>query len=165
MLQILQWQSLCRVCWDVKECRTTKCHDNNILYSNSNQRGGLKPMHESKFNPGFKVPVWYDIVTHTDMWEVLTKRFFQNPLGTFMNKSRNMLWTCRGCHKGERKHKTSVTPLLMEKQSLWLLGVIPAVFGISEDTEGKVVDWLVNRPLSCFVQRCCSWQTCSSALF
>lgn len=40
----------------------------------------------------------------------------------------------------------------MEKQSLWLLGVIPAVFGISEDVQGKVVHQLVNRPLSCFVR-------------
>lgn len=88
------------------------------------------------------------------MWEELTKRFiFLNPLVTFMNNFRNPQCPCRGCNKGERKNKTSVTPLLIEKQSLWLLGAIPAVFGAAEDTEDKVTHQPVNTPLSCFAQR------------
>lgn len=107
---------------DVRECKTTKCHDNRIFKARRSQEG-QKPIHESKsIYYQSQVPVWNDIVTHTDMWVVLTKRLFQNPPGTFMNKSRNTLWPCKGCNKGERKHKTSVTPLLMEKQSFWVFG-------------------------------------------
>ena len=71
------------------------------------------------------LPAW-NRMTHRIMWEELMKRFF-----FFFKSISNIHEHCglaQSYHKRQRKikFKTGVTPLLIEKQSFWLLRVIPA---------------------------------------